>query len=65
MIQLTDLMKLQKKEDQNVNASVLLSGGNEIIMGKEGTGRERGRGERGGQDHAWYTTWEKYRGSGC
>ena len=51
-------MKLKKKEDQNVNASVLLSGGNEIIMGKEGTGRESGRGrgaEVGGEGNLiWY-----------
>ena len=38
-------MNLKKKEDQNVDASVLLRKGNKIIMGgkgKEGLGRERG-----------------------
>jgi len=33
MIQFTDHMKLKKKEDQNVNAPVLLRRGNKIIMG--------------------------------
>jgi hypothetical protein len=47
-IQLTDHMKLKNKEDQNVDASVLLRRGNEIIKG--GRGREelgRDREERG------------------
>jgi hypothetical protein len=38
MIQFTDHMKLKKKEDQSVNASVLLRRGNKIIIG--GRGRE-------------------------
>ena len=49
MIQLTDHMKFKKKEDQSVDASVLLRRGNKIIMGgrgREGTGRERGGGGR-------------------
>jgi hypothetical protein len=32
-IQLTDHMKLKKKEDQSVDASVLLKRGNKIITG--------------------------------
>jgi hypothetical protein len=55
-------MKL-KKEDQSVDASVLLRRGNKIIMGgrrREGPWRERGR----GQYQAWKETREKYRGSG-
>jgi hypothetical protein len=33
MIQLTDLMKLKEKEDQNMDTSVLLRRGNKIITG--------------------------------
>ena len=33
MIQFTGLMKLKKKEDQNVDVSVLLRRGNKIIPG--------------------------------
>jgi hypothetical protein len=44
-------MKLKKKEDQNVDASVLLRKGNKILMGNRGLevlGRKRrGEGERG------------------
>jgi hypothetical protein len=43
-IQLTDHMKLMKKEDQNVNALVLLRRGNKILMGGrgwEGLGRKK------------------------
>jgi hypothetical protein len=36
MIQLTDHMKLKKKEDQSVDASVLLSKGNKTITGGRG-----------------------------
>ena len=39
-------MKLNKKEDQSVDASVLLKRENKIIMG--GRGREGSRRERGG-----------------
>ena len=45
MIQLTDHMKLKKKEDQSVDASVLLRRGNKIIMEgrrREGPGRKIG-----------------------
>jgi hypothetical protein len=35
-IQFTDYMKLQKKEDQSVGASVPLRRGNKIIMGDRG-----------------------------
>ena len=44
MIQLTDHMKLKRKEDQRVNISVLLRKGNKIIKGSkwwEGLGRKR------------------------
>jgi hypothetical protein len=47
MIQLTDNIKLKKKEDQSVNASVLLSRGKKITMGfrgREKNGRVRGEG---------------------
>jgi len=43
-------MKLKKKEDQSIDASVLLRRGNKIITGDRGrekAGRERGRGKRG------------------
>jgi hypothetical protein len=71
MIQFTDLMKLKKKEDQKVNASILLRRlgrrGNKIIMGdrgREGPGRrEEGEGKRG-QDQIWKETGEKYRWTG-
>ena len=36
MIQLTDHMKLKRKEDQRVDASVLLRRGNKIIKGSRG-----------------------------
>jgi hypothetical protein len=45
MIQLTDHMKLKKKEDQSVDASVFLTRGNKILRGGrgwEGLGRKRG-----------------------
>ena len=47
MIQLTDYMKLKKKEDQIIDASALLRRENKIIMGGrgwEGLGRNRGGG---------------------
>jgi len=50
MIQLTDHMKLRNKEDQNMDASVLLRKGNKIITGdrgREGPGWERGKREGG------------------
>ena len=51
MIQLTDHMKLKKKEDQSVDASVLLRRGNKIFTGGrgwEGLGRKRGAGKERG-----------------
>jgi hypothetical protein len=47
MIQHIVHMKLKKKEDQSVGASVLLRRGNKVIMGgrgREGPLRERGQG---------------------
>jgi hypothetical protein len=44
MIQLTDQMKLLRKEDQSVDASILLRRGKKIITrdrGGKGCGRER------------------------
>jgi hypothetical protein len=46
MIQLTYHMKLKRKEDRRVDASVLLRRGNKIIKGSrgwEGLGRKRTR----------------------
>jgi hypothetical protein len=69
MIQLTDHMKLKKKKDQSVYASVLLRRGNKIISGdrgREGPGRERrGRWKKGGRIRCGRRGWgEKYRESG-
>ena len=66
MIQLTDHMKLKRKEDQRVDASVLLRRGNKIIKGSrgwEGLGRKR-RGGKKGKNHIWEEMEEMYRGSG-
>jgi hypothetical protein len=51
MIQLTDHMKLEKLEDRNVDASVLLRRGNNIITGCRGRvgGRDPGRKGKGGK----------------
>jgi hypothetical protein len=50
-IQLTDHMKLKKKEDQSVDASVLHRRRNKIIMGSRGQegfgGKRGGRREKG------------------
>jgi hypothetical protein len=48
MIQVIVHMKLKKKEDQSVDASVLLRRGNKIItrgreMDRHGSGREEGK----------------------
>jgi hypothetical protein len=54
-IQLTDHMKLKRKEDQRVNASVLLRSENNIIKESgvwEELGRKRGRGKEG-QNQVW------------
>jgi hypothetical protein len=54
MIQLTDHMKLKRKEDQKVAASVLLRRGNNKIKGSRGweaLSRKKGRGkEKEGQN---------------
>ena len=49
MIQLIDHMKLKKKEDQRVDASVLLRRGNKIIKGSRGWVR-LGRKGSGGRE---------------
>jgi len=51
MIQLTDHMKLKKKEDQSVDTSVLLRSGNKILTGGRGTWEEerRGKGKKEGR----------------
>jgi hypothetical protein len=50
-------MKLKRKEDQRVDASVLLRRKNKIIKGSrgwEGLSKKRGgRGETEGQNHLW------------
>jgi hypothetical protein len=65
MIKLTDHMKLDKKEDQSVDASILLRRRNKIITGggRGGLERERGGGGERGQDQVWEET-ERSRGSG-
>jgi hypothetical protein len=45
-IKFTDHMKLNKKEEQSVDTSILLRKGNKIIMG--GRGRERPGKKKGG-----------------
>jgi hypothetical protein len=59
-------MKLKKKEDQSVDASVLLRRGNEILTGVwEGLGRKRGGGgEKGGAGAGMRETGMIFRGSG-
>jgi hypothetical protein len=47
MIQLTDHIKLKRKKDQRVDASVLLRRGNKIINGSRGW-EELGRKMKGG-----------------
>ena len=67
-VQLTDHMKLKRKEDQRVDASVLLRRGNKIIKGSRGwkeLGRKRrGGGQKEGQNQVWEEMEEMYRGSG-
>jgi hypothetical protein len=56
MIQLTDHMKLKKKEYQRVGASVLLRRENKILTGGRGwerLGRKRGVGGERGQNQVW------------
>jgi hypothetical protein len=67
-MQLIGLMKLKKKEDQSVDASVLLRRGNKIIIGDrewELFGRKRGGEEekRRGQDQVWEEMGKMHRGS--
>ena len=61
-------MKLKRKEDQRVDASVLLRRGNKIIKGSrgwEGLGRKRrGGGGKEGKNQVWEEMEEMYRGSG-
>jgi hypothetical protein len=61
-----DHMKLKRKEDQRVDASVLLRRGNKIIIGSRGWkefGRKRrGEGEREGKNQIWEEMEEMYRG---
>jgi hypothetical protein len=67
MIQLTDHMKLKKKENQRVDALVLLRRGNKIIKGSRGWERlgrkRRGGGEKEGKNQVWEEMDEMYRGS--
>ena len=61
-IQLTDHMKFKKKEDQSVNASVLLRKGNKIITGgrgMKGSGRERGERGRSESRIRYRKRWER------
>ena len=56
MIQLANHIKLKRKEDQRVDASVLLRRGNKIIKGSrgwEGLGRKRRQGEEKGENQIW------------
>jgi hypothetical protein len=68
MMQLTDHMKLKKKEDQSVDASVLLRMVKKIIRsgrGRKESGRERGgSGNKEGPIQIREEMGEKYRGSG-
>jgi hypothetical protein len=61
-------MKLKRKEDQRVDASVLLWRGNKIIQGSrgwEGLGRKRRRGgEKERKNQVWEEMWEMHRWSG-
>jgi hypothetical protein len=60
-------MKLKKKEDQGVGASVLFRRGDKVTMGVRGWGalggKRRGRVKKG-QDQVWEETDKIYRGSG-
>ena len=60
-------MKLKRKEDQRVDASVLLRRGDKIIKGTrgwEGLERETGGTGKEGQNHVWEEMGEMYKGSG-
>ena len=67
MKQITDHMKLKRKEDQRVDASVLLRRGNNIIKeSRQWEGPRKKRGERGKEEknQVWEEMEEIYRGSG-
>jgi hypothetical protein len=56
MIQLMDHMKIERKEDQRVDVSVLFRRGNNIIKGSrgwEGLGRKPGGGGKKGTEEIW------------
>jgi hypothetical protein len=61
-------MKGKKKEDQNMNASVLLSRGKTILMGgkvwRDLARSEEWKGGKRGQDQVWEERGMIYRGSG-
>ena len=61
-------MKLKKKEDQRVDASVLLRRRNNIIKGSRGweglRRKRRGGGGKEGKNQIWEEMEEMYRGSG-
>jgi hypothetical protein len=63
-------MKLNKKEDESVHASVPLRRGNKMALGgkmREGPGQKMGgQGQKGveGQDQVWEKTREKSKGPG-
>jgi hypothetical protein len=60
-------MNLNKKEDQSVDASILLRRGNKVIIGgrkREEPGREKEGREKEGQHQVWEESGEKSRGSG-
>jgi hypothetical protein len=67
-IQLTDHVKLSKKKGPSVDASIPLRRWNKIITGgtgREGGGREREEGGKGGKlEQVWVETGKKPRGLG-
>jgi hypothetical protein len=66
-IQLTDHIKLKRKEDQRMDASVLLRRGTIYFKGSKSgrdlRGREEGEGKKG-QSQGWEEMEEMYRGLG-
>jgi hypothetical protein len=60
---LTDHIKLKRKEEQRVDASVLLRRGNNMIKGRRGWGDLGGR-EKEGKNQVWEEMEKRYRGSG-
>jgi hypothetical protein len=67
-IELMEDMKLKRKENQRVDASVILRKGNKIIKesrGWEGLGRKRrGGGIKEEKNQVWEEIEKRYRGSG-